>query len=104
MYHITMVERRYHFLRSGPDLCPVLKGNTHIILAIHRHEIHEAVPERRLEFGDGVQPSELVKEGFDCRLSRLFVAYRSRDRVQLRFDFVEPSGQPVVALLVIVWS
>jgi len=94
-----MVERRC-FLRLCLYLRSVLEGDAHVVLAVDRHEIHEAVPKRGLKLRDYVQPPELVEKGFNCRLPSLFVAYGRRDRVQPRLRFVEALSQPVVAFLV----
>ena len=92
--------RSSYFVNLCPYLRSIFEGDAHIVLAVNRHEIHEAVPERGLKLGDDVQPPELVEEGFYCRLTSLLVAYGRRDRVQPSFGFVEPLGQPVVAFLV----
>lgn len=84
-----------------PYLRPILKGDPHIVLAVNRHEIHKAVPERRSEFCH--QPFLLLQvgeEGFDCRLSGLLAAYLLGDNFQPCLCFIEPRHQPIVAFLV----
>ena len=92
---------QWAFLGLCPYFRSILEGDPHVILVVNRHEIDEAVPERRGELCH--QPFLLLQvdeEGFDCRLPRLFVAYLLRDRFQPRLAFIEAVSQAVVTFLI----
>ena len=84
-----------------PNLLTILESDPHIILAVDRHVIREAVPELGLKFANAVQPLELIKERFYCRLPRLFVTDCPVHFLQSRLRLVEALGQAAVVLLVL---
>jgi len=96
-----MVARSFVFIVLCLNRGSILKSNPHIVLAVDRHEIHKAVPERRSEFcHQTILLLQVGEEGFDCRLSGLLVAYLLGDSFKPYLCFIKPRYQPIVAFLV----